>query len=55
MKGYICFVGYYCLEGAVKEIKCDIGIYGFIEGLGKFEGGYYEWMVGKLVDGWRIG
>lgn len=55
VKGYICPVGHYCLEGAVKETKCDIGTYGPTEGLGKLEGGYYEWMVGKLADGWRTG
>lgn len=35
VKGYICPVGHYCLEGAVKETKCDIGTYGPTEGLGK--------------------
>ncbi|XP_062603182.1 uncharacterized protein LOC134264959 [Saccostrea cucullata] len=34
VKGYICPVGHYCLEGAVKETKCDIGTYGPTEGLG---------------------
>lgn len=38
VKGYICPVGHYCLEGAVKETKCDIGTYGPTEGLGKLGG-----------------
>lgn len=56
VKGFICPVGHYCLEGAVKETKCDIGTYGPTEGLGK--GLWWcKWLDGniKCLGNWKHG